>query len=151
MTKIDFGKKIRKSFEFLGTKNREKKSLKSQWKLKILKFQKNISNFEVFNFHYFSNIFARFFLVQKKSKIFREHIFEINFRHEKVIFFVQIFFSWQGMNGFFRSRTSIRLYFASVRIIPETCAKTLWFWSYRDLFASGFICRCRILGEAPNL
>ena len=106
MTKIDFqnlkskkfgnfsGQKIEKSkfpffkLTFRRKFFREKNRLKNIFRPNFfLEKKSSKSQFKKWKFWFFD------FLSGKFSKIFRSQILKINFRHEKLIFFVQIFFS----------------------------------------------------------
>ena len=108
MTKIDF--------EILGSKKNEKFSDEKSkiWNFHFLNwlfeekfFEKKIGRKIFFDRFFFSKIFSsksqfkkwKFqifdFLSEKKSKIFRSQILKMDFRHEKLIFFIQIFFSYK--------------------------------------------------------
>ena len=131
MEKIDFEKKIWFFFENFGIFS---KKVKKQWKNRekkidfrffFLKFwnkkskiEKN-SNFRFFRF--FSNFLTFFEKNQNFQKKFR--FFLNQFSPWKINIFCPDFFSWQGMDGFYRFRTSIQLHFANARMVPKKCAK----------------------------
>ena len=82
----------------------------------------------------FFDFFGRIVFDQFYEKIFSKASLAM-----KINSFCTVFFYWQGMYGYYRFRTSIRLALAHGKFVPKKTVQILWICTYRDLFASGFI------------
>ena len=138
MTKIDFENIFRKKSKFVEPTYFLETILEKSMKFGNFEVSKNkFRNFEIFNFHWLFSDFFQIFLVPKISMFFFRKIFSKSIFIMKKYYFCPDLFPWQGMDGYFRFRTSIRLGFALVAMVLKKTVQIPWIRSYRDLFANG--------------
>ena len=122
---VDFSKKHFSKKHF-SRKHRSKNIFRPIFFSKKISSKSQFKKWKFWFFDFWSGIFSIFF---------RSQILKMDFRHEKLIFFFQIFSLER-----FRSLLSIpHVYTASSCPWNVNSKKTVqlpWIWSYRDLFAS---------------
>ena len=142
MAKIDFKNNFpKKKSKILGPFSPPKKIFeKSNENWKFQNFEKYFFESLKFSiFITFSKIFFEKNIGPKFFEKFSENYLQNQFSPWKFNIFCPGFFSWQGMDGYYRFRTSVRLAFAYITLVPKKTIQIPWFCTYRDLFASGFI------------